>query len=108
MADPAQPPVNPVNYNVDGQNVPIHNAQAVQGADGGINQKVEQTKLPEFWGRKEKDSIASNEFIKRIDNMPWPSGALPTPGWNLKQRSRISLVTAEPGPSFDHCSKRNL
>jgi hypothetical protein len=31
--------------------------------------KVEQTKLPEFWGQKEKDSIAPNEFIKRIDNM---------------------------------------
>jgi hypothetical protein len=53
----------------DGQNVPIHNTQVVQGADGGINLKVKQTKLPEFWGKKEKDSIAPNEFIKRIYNM---------------------------------------
>jgi hypothetical protein len=30
---------------------------------------LRQTKLPEFWGQKENDSIAPNEFIKRIDNM---------------------------------------
>jgi hypothetical protein len=47
--DQVIPPVNPVNNDNDG--VPIHNAQAIQGADGGINLKVEQTKLPEFWGQ---------------------------------------------------------
>jgi hypothetical protein len=73
MADPAAPaeiqPVNNDLNNGDGNNVPIHNAQAVEGADGGINLKVEQTKWPEFWGQREKDSIAPNEFIKPIDNM---------------------------------------
>ncbi len=77
MADPAniQPangqPVNNANNNGDGNdgNIPIHHAQAVQGADGGINLKVKQTKLPEFWGQKEKDSITPNAFIQRVDNM---------------------------------------
>jgi hypothetical protein len=73
MADPAAPakiqPVNNDNNDGEGNNVPINNAQAVQGADGGINLKVEQTKLPEFWGQKEKDSIAPNEFIKCVDHM---------------------------------------
>jgi hypothetical protein len=98
MADPAaNPAVNPVNNDGgDGQNVPIHNAQAVQGADRDIYLKVEQTKLPEFWGQKEKDSFAPNEFIKRIENMAaaniWSDHiafwnfalALPTLGWSLK------------------------
>jgi hypothetical protein len=26
--------------------------------------KIQQTKLPEFWGQKDKDSIAANEFVK--------------------------------------------
>jgi hypothetical protein len=70
MADPVPiQPVNNDNDDGDGNNVPIHNAQAVQGADGGINLKVEQTKLPEFWGQKERDSITPKEFIKPIDNM---------------------------------------
>ena len=66
------PPVNNDGNN-DGNagndGVPIHHAQAVQGADGGINLKVEQTKLPEFWGEREKDSITANTFIQRVDNM---------------------------------------
>ncbi len=41
----------------------------VQGADGGMAVKVQQTKLPEFWGQKEKDSISANEFVKRVDKM---------------------------------------
>ena len=62
------PPAN--NDGNDGNDgVPIHHAQAVQGADGGINLKVEQTKLPEFWGQREKDSITANAFIQRVDNM---------------------------------------
>jgi hypothetical protein len=47
----------------------INQAQVVQGADGAIALKVEQTKLPEFWGNKTKDSITANEFVKRINNM---------------------------------------
>jgi hypothetical protein len=63
-------PVNPVNNDGnDNDGVPIHNAQAIQGADGGINLKVKQTKLPEFWGQREKDSITANAFIQRVDNM---------------------------------------
>jgi hypothetical protein len=31
--------------------------------------KIQQTKLPEFWGQKDKDSISANEFVKRVDKM---------------------------------------
>jgi len=44
-------------------------AQVVQGVDGGMAVKVQQTKLPEFWGQKDKDSITANEFVKRVDKM---------------------------------------
>jgi hypothetical protein len=80
MADPApvQSVNNDNNNNGDGNsgdgNLPIHHAQAVQGADGGINLKVEQTKLPEFWGQKEKDSITPNAFIQRVDNLTAANG----------------------------------
>jgi hypothetical protein len=30
---------------------------------------VQQTKLPECWGQKDKDSIAVSEFVKRVDKM---------------------------------------
>jgi hypothetical protein len=53
--------------NQQGNNIQVAYAQAVQGANGGINLKVEKAKLPEFWGQKEKDSIAVAEFAKRID-----------------------------------------
>jgi hypothetical protein len=39
-------------------------AQVVPGADGGMAVKVQQSKLPEFWGQKDKDSITANEFVK--------------------------------------------
>jgi hypothetical protein len=52
-----QPLVNPVNQPAN--NVPIVQAQVVQGADGGMAVKVQQTKLPEFWGQKDKDSHLS-------------------------------------------------
>jgi hypothetical protein len=80
MVDPAAPPVippapvQPINDGNNDGNVPIHHAQAVQGVDGGINLKVEQTKLPEFWGQKEKDSITPNAFIQRVDNMMAANG----------------------------------
>jgi hypothetical protein len=48
-------PVNP-----QGNNVPIVQAQIVQGADGGMALKVQQTELPKFWGQKDKDSITAN------------------------------------------------
>ncbi len=41
----------------------------VQGADGGMVVKVQQNKLPEFWGQKDKDSITANEFVKRVVKM---------------------------------------
>jgi hypothetical protein len=80
MAEPApQPvvppaPVQPVNDGNNDGNVPIHQAQAVQGADRGINLKVEQTKLPEFRGQIEKDSITPNAFIQRVNNMMAANG----------------------------------
>jgi hypothetical protein len=60
-------PVNPVNQPVN--NVPIAQAQVVQGTDGGIALKVQRTKLPEFGGQKEKDSIGTNAFVKRINKI---------------------------------------
>jgi hypothetical protein len=59
--------VAPVNQPAN--NVPIVQAQVVQGADGGMAVKVQQTKPPEFWGQKDKDSITANEFVKRVDKM---------------------------------------
>ena len=62
-----QPMVNPVNQPA-GQ-VPIVQAQVVPGANGNMDLKIQQTKLPEFWGQKEKDSISANEFVKRVDKL---------------------------------------
>jgi hypothetical protein len=56
--------ITPVN-----NDQPVNQGRVVQGADGAIALKVEQTKLPEFWGYKSKDSITANKFVKRIDNM---------------------------------------
>jgi hypothetical protein len=64
---PPAAPVNPVQPPA-GQ-VPIVQAQVVQGANGNMDLKIQQTKLPEFWGQKEKDSISANEFVKRVDKM---------------------------------------
>ena len=62
---PQLPPVAPVVNPAAGQiNVP--HAQAVQGPNG-LQLRVEKAKLPEFWGQKDKDSIAAVEFAKRID-----------------------------------------
>jgi hypothetical protein len=62
-----QPLVTPVNQPAN--NVPIVQAKVVEGADGGMAVKAQQTKLPEFWGQKDKDSITANEFVKRVDKM---------------------------------------
>ena len=70
MANYDQIPIdNDCNDNDSNNGIPIHHAQAVQGADGSINLKVEQIKLPEFGGQREKDSITPNAFIQRVDNM---------------------------------------
>jgi hypothetical protein len=60
------PPVAPVNNDGAGQ-VNVTHAQAVQGANEGIQLRVEKAKLPEFYGQKDKDSIAAAEFAKRIN-----------------------------------------
>jgi hypothetical protein len=60
QVNPIQPPA--------GQ-VPIVQAQVVPGANGNMDLKIQQTKLPEFGGQKEKDSISANEFVKRVDKM---------------------------------------
>ncbi len=127
MADPVVPPqpvqpvINDDNNDGDG-NIQIYHAQAVQGADGHINLKVEQTKLPEFWGQK-KDSIMPNTFIQRGDNMTatngwsdhiafrsllWFSGVQKKFGSNLRRRWRTSLVIIGLGRLFDRCSRSNL
>ncbi len=62
-----QPLFAPVNQQAN--NVPIKQAQVVQGVDGRMALKVKQTKLPEFWWQKDKDSIMANEFVKRVDKM---------------------------------------
>jgi hypothetical protein len=59
--------VNPVQQPA-GQ-VPIVQAQVVPGANGNMDLKIQQTKLPEFWGQKDKDSISANEFVKRVDKL---------------------------------------
>jgi hypothetical protein len=64
---PNQQQINPIQP--PAAQVPIVQAQVVPGAKGNINLKIQQTKLPEFWGQKEKDSISANEFIKRVDKM---------------------------------------
>ena len=49
--------------------VPIVQAQVHQNPNGNINLKLQQTKLPDFWGQKEKDSISAYKFVKRVDKM---------------------------------------
>jgi hypothetical protein len=49
--------------------VPIVQAQVVPNPNGNMDLKIQQTKLPEFWGQKDKDSISANEFVKRVDKM---------------------------------------
>jgi hypothetical protein len=65
------PVVNPVNP--PAKNVPIFQAQVIQSANGGMALKVQQTKLPEFWGQKDKDSISANKFVKRVDKIMSPT-----------------------------------
>jgi hypothetical protein len=64
--------VAPVNQPVN--QVPIVHAQVVPNADGGMAVKVQQSKLPEFWGQKDKDSITANKFVKWVDKMASANG----------------------------------
>jgi hypothetical protein len=67
---PPPPPAQQVNpIQPPAGQVPIVQAQVVPGANGNMDLKIQQTKLPEFWGQKEKDSISANEFVKRVDKM---------------------------------------
>jgi hypothetical protein len=72
MPPPPPPPVLPPAINPvvppAGQ-VPIVQAQLHQNPNGNFDLKLQQTKLPEFWGQKEKDSISAHEFVKRVDKM---------------------------------------
>ena len=63
-----QQQIQPVNrvVNPPAGQVNVPHAQAVQGPNG-LQLRVEKAKLPEFWGQKDKDSIAAAEFAKRID-----------------------------------------
>jgi hypothetical protein len=54
---PQPPVINPV-VPPAGQ-VPIVQAQVHHNPNGNIDLKLQQTKLPEFWGQKEKDSISA-------------------------------------------------
>jgi hypothetical protein len=56
--------VNPVNQAAN--NVSIVHAQVIHGTNGGMALKVQRTKLPEFWGQKDKDFITANEFVKQV------------------------------------------
>ncbi len=47
--------------------MPIVQAQVHQNPNGNINLKLQQAKLPDFWGQKEKDSISAYKFVKRVD-----------------------------------------
>jgi hypothetical protein len=65
LPPPQLPPIAPINNPAPGV-IHVPHAQAVQGPNG-LQLRVEKAKLPEFWGQKDKDSIAAAEFAKRID-----------------------------------------
>ena len=52
-------------------NVPA--APAAAGANGpaSFNLRVEQNKIPEFFGAKSKDTISAADFIRRLEGI-WP------------------------------------
>jgi hypothetical protein len=113
--------VNPVNQPA-GQ-VPIVQAQVVRGANGNMDIKIQQTKLPEFLGQKDKDSISANEFVKRVDKMKsantgrkksplttsvWLSKESQMYGWIRKSSLPKLRVTENNGPSFVLISRKSL
>ncbi len=44
------------------QNVPA-------GAQTTLAFKVEQSKVPDYWGQKAKDTVTASVFIRKIDNL---------------------------------------
>jgi hypothetical protein len=80
MADPARH----VQFNVNNDDIIVHanrdnndhdnqnNDQAVQPnvpAQTTLAFKVEQSKIPEFYGQKGKDNITAIVFIQKIDDL---------------------------------------
>jgi hypothetical protein len=65
MADPADIQLS-LNQDQDGQlvqqNIPAR-------AQTTLAFKVEQSKVPEFWGQKAKDTVTAIVFIRKIDNL---------------------------------------
>jgi len=74
MADPAQPPVNPVNYNVDGQNVPIHNPQAVQVRMEASTRRLNKQKCLNSGGRRKKTPLLPMNLSKELTTCLGPQG----------------------------------
>jgi len=77
--------------------VPIVQAQVHQNPNGNIDLKLQQTKLPEFWGQKEKDSISAYKFVKRVDKMAsannWTDKvAFNNVGWLSKVRPTFGSI----------------
>ncbi len=59
----------------DDGNVDAADTAAAAGARGGatgttnFNLRVEQNKIPEFFGTKSKDTISATDFIKRLEDL---------------------------------------
>jgi hypothetical protein len=65
MVDPQDIQLN-LNQDQDGQ-VVQQNVPA--GAQTTLAFKVEQSKLPDFWGQKAKDTVTAIVFIRKIDDL---------------------------------------
>jgi hypothetical protein len=52
-------------------NINVPAAPATGGANGpmNFNLRVEQNKIPEFFGAKSKDTIAAADFIRRLEDL---------------------------------------
>ncbi len=52
-------------------NVNVPAAPAAGGANGptNFNLRVEQNKIPEFFGAKSKDTISAADFIRRLEDL---------------------------------------
>jgi hypothetical protein len=63
MADPADIPLN--LYNDQAGQVVQQNVPA--GAQTTFAFKVQQSKVPDYWGQKAKDTVTAIIFIRKID-----------------------------------------
>ena len=76
--------IAPENDNFEDANVDVHtndddtgdttgqgNLPAATGANGpaSFNLRVEQNKIPEFFGAKSKDTISAADFIRRLEDL---------------------------------------